>query len=149
MIKVAENISKKAKAQRTTAILSKVQQVNEKVIISSERYNSPLTPSPNIQAILESFNVNAKTLKKTRGPNRIILQYPRGYRTSKWVTCYNRLSKHHINGTIITFDGTNITYDSTFITLFSTFIHFTYDSTFITIMVLGTNITYDGTLYHI
>jgi hypothetical protein len=80
---------------------------------------------------------------------RIILRYPRGYRTSKWVTCYNRSPKHHINGTIITFDGTNITYNSTFITLFSTFIHFTYNSTFITIMVPGTNIIYDGTLHHI
>ena len=80
---------------------------------------------------------------------RIILRYPHGYCTSKWVTCYSRLSKHHINGTIITFDGTNIIYDSTFITLFSTFIHFIYDSTFITIMVPGTNITYDGNLHHI
>ena len=71
MIKVAENISKKAKAQHTTAIFSRVQQVNEKVIISSEGYNSPLTPSPNIQAIPESFNANAKTLKKTRGPNKL------------------------------------------------------------------------------
>jgi hypothetical protein len=41
MIKVAKNISKKAKAQRTTAIFSKVQQVNKRVIISSEGYNSP------------------------------------------------------------------------------------------------------------
>jgi hypothetical protein len=78
---------------------------------------------------------------------RVILWYSRGYHTSKWVTYYSRLPKHHINGIIITFDGTNIKYDSTFITLFSTFIHFTYDSTFITIMVLGTNITYDGTLH--
>jgi hypothetical protein len=79
----------------------------------------------------------------------IILRYPRGYRTSKLVTCYNRSRKYHINGIIITFDGTNITYNSTFITLFSTFIHFTYNSTFITIMVPGTNIIYDGTLHHI
>jgi hypothetical protein len=71
MIKVAKNISKKAKAQRTTAIFSKVQQVNERVIISSEGYNSPLTHSPNIQAIPESFNANAKTLKKTRGPKKL------------------------------------------------------------------------------
>jgi hypothetical protein len=81
--------------------------------------------------------------------NWIILQYPRGYRTSKWVTCYNRLPKHHINSTIITFDGTNITYDSTFIILFSTFIYFTYNSTFITMLVPSTNITYAGTLHHI
>ena len=80
---------------------------------------------------------------------KIILRYPRGYRTSKLVTCYNRSQKYHINDTIITFDGTNITYNSTFITLFSTFIHFTYNSTFITIMVPGTNIIYDGTLHHI
>ena len=80
---------------------------------------------------------------------RVILQYPHGYHTSKWVTCYDKLPKHHINGTIITFNGTNITFNSTFITLFSTFIHFTYDSTFITIMVPGTNITYDDILHHI
>jgi hypothetical protein len=43
MIKVAKNISKKAKAQRTAAILSKVQQVNERVRISSKGSNSPLT----------------------------------------------------------------------------------------------------------
>ena len=78
MIKVAENISKKVKAQRTTAIFSKVQQVNERVIISSEGYNSPLTPSPNIQAIHESFNANAKTLKKTWRLNKL-----KGYLKSK------------------------------------------------------------------
>ena len=71
MIKVAKNISKKSKAQRTTAIFSKVQQVNERVIISLEGYNSPLTPSPDIQAIPESSNVNAKISKKTRGPNKL------------------------------------------------------------------------------
>uniref|UniRef100_A0A2N9I3B2 DUF8039 domain-containing protein n=1 Tax=Fagus sylvatica TaxID=28930 RepID=A0A2N9I3B2_FAGSY len=68
---VAKNISKKAKAQRTAAILSKVQQVNERVRISSEGSNSPLTPSPDIQAIPESSNVNAKIPKKTRGPNKL------------------------------------------------------------------------------
>ena len=71
MIKVAKNISKKSKAQRTTAIFSKVQQVNERVIISLEGYNSPLTHSPNIQAIPKSFNANAKTLKKTRGSKKL------------------------------------------------------------------------------
>ena len=74
---------------------------------------------------------------------------PRGYHTSKWITCYNRSPKHHIKSTNITFDNTNIIYDSIFITLFSTFIHLTYDSTFITFMVPGTSITYDGTLHHI
>ena len=31
----------------------------------------PLTPSPNIQAIPESSNVNAKIPKKTQGPNKL------------------------------------------------------------------------------
>jgi hypothetical protein len=64
--------------------------------------------------------------------NGINLQYPRGYDTSKWLTCYSRLLKHHIDGIIITFDGTNITYDGIIITLFSIFIHITIDCTFIT-----------------
>ena len=68
---IVKIISKKAKTQRTAAILSKVQQVNERVRISSERSNSPLTPSPDIQAIPESSNVNAKTPKKTRGLNKL------------------------------------------------------------------------------
>ena len=71
MIKVAKNISKKAKAQRTATILSKVQQVNKRVKISTEGSNSPLTPSPDIQASSESSNVNAKIPKKTRGPNKL------------------------------------------------------------------------------
>ena len=71
MINVAKNISKKAKAQRTTAILSKVQHVNESVRISSEGSNSPFTPSSDIQAIPESSNVNAKILKKTWRPNKL------------------------------------------------------------------------------
>jgi hypothetical protein len=71
MIKVAKNILKKAKAQRTAAILSKVQQINERVRISSEGSNSPLTPSPDIQTITESSNVNAKIPKKTWGPNKL------------------------------------------------------------------------------
>jgi hypothetical protein len=62
---IIKNISKKAKAQHIAAILSKVQQVNERVRISSKGCNSPLTPSPDIQAIPESSNVNAKTLKQT------------------------------------------------------------------------------------
>jgi hypothetical protein len=71
MIKVTKNISKKAKAQCTTVIFSKVQHVNERVRISSEGSNSPLTLSPNIQAIPESSNVNAKILKKTWGLNKL------------------------------------------------------------------------------
>jgi hypothetical protein len=60
MIKVAKNILKKAKAQCTAAILSKVQQINERVRISSEGSNSPLTPSPDIQTIPKSSNVHVR-----------------------------------------------------------------------------------------
>lgn len=39
--------------------------------ISSKGSNSPLTPSPDIQANPQSFNSNAETSKKTQGPNKL------------------------------------------------------------------------------